>query len=285
MDADHITADHITIETGGGPIEALYYRSPKATTVAVLNPATGVPQRYYRHFATWLTDQGISCLTYDYRGFGASARGPIQDVRLSMADWGIHDQQAARDWLSEDRPGLPLWVIGHSLGGFMLGYQTGLERIARVIAVCSGPIHHSDHPWPYQASARFFWFALGPALLATTSYLPGRFSGLGADVPGPVFRQWKRWCTTRGFHLADKSLPAHDASALTAELRTVSPLDDEMIPPHVVEKLAMFYPEAAQTHVVLDPKAYGLGKVGHLAMFAKRNAALWPAMVGIDSAV
>lgn len=278
-------AERSVIETDGGAITAVYYRASDPVAVAVLNPATGVAQRYYRHFAGWLADQGVSCLTYDYRGFGESRMGPVRGVRLSMADWGIHDQQAARDWLGRREPELPLWVIGHSLGGFMLGYQSGLERIARVIAVCSGPIHHSDHPWPYQASARVFWFVLGPALLATTGYLPARFSGLGADVPGPVFRQWKRWCTTRGFHLADTSLPPHDASALTGDLRTVSPGDDEMIPSHVVEKLGDFYPAAAQRHVVLDPGAHGLGKVGHLALFAKRNAALWPAVIGTDGTV
>lgn len=277
--------ERITIATDGGPIEGTYFRAENARAVAVLNPATGVPQRFYRHFAAWLVTQGVSCLTYDYRGFGASARGPIRDVRLSMADWGIHDQQSARDWVSAAEPDLPLWVIGHSLGGFMLGYQSGLERIARVIAVSSGPVHHTDHPWPYQAMARLFWFVLGPALVTTTGYLPGRFSGLGADVPGPVFRQWKRWCTTSRFHLSDPSLPPHDVSKLIAPLRTIVPNDDQMIPPHVVEKLGELYTRSKQDHVVLDPAEYGVGQVGHLASFAKRNAALWPAIIGEREAV
>ncbi len=281
-------SEQITIETQGGRIAGRLFRAPAPRAVAVLNPATGVPQAYYRHFAAWLaTEQGVSCLTYDYRGFGASENGPVGKVRLSMADWGIHDQQAARDWLvaQAEFEGVPLWVIGHSLGGFMLGYQTGLEQIARVIAVSSGPIHVSDHPWPYQASARFFWFVLGPVLLASMGYLPGKLSGLGADVPGPVFTQWKRWCTTRGFHRADKSLPPYDASALNAPLRSVAPSDDVMIPPTVVARLGALYPQSAQTHEVLDPARFGLSKVGHLAAFARRNSALWPAILGTQTAV
>ena len=262
------------------------YRAPAPRAVAVLHPATGVPQAYYRSFAQWLAEtQGVSCLTYDYRGFGASADGPMRDVRLSMADWGIHDQQAARDWLTAEAGDLPLWVIGHSLGGFMLGYQTGLERIARVIAISSGPIHVADHPWPYRANVRFFWYVLGPLLLATTGYLPGRFSGLGADVPGPVFRQWKRWCTSRGFHRGDHSLPAYNAAALVAPLRSVALSDDTMIPPAVVQALGGLYPAAPQTHQVLDPAQFGLRKVGHLSAFSRRNAALWPAILGPDAAV
>ncbi|MEZ5716756.1 MAG: alpha/beta fold hydrolase, partial [Paracoccaceae bacterium] len=214
-------SDTVTIPSPNGALTGTLYRAAAPRAVAVLHPATGVPQAYYRHFARWLADErGTTCLTYDYRGFGASATGPVRDVRLGMSDWGIHDQQAARDWLGAAFPDAALWVIGHSLGGFMLGYQTGLSRIARIIAVASGPVHVRDHPWPYQASARFFWFGLGPALVATTGYLPGRVSGLGADVPGPVFRQWKAWCTTPGFHRADPTLPAWDASSLTAPLRS-----------------------------------------------------------------
>ena len=272
--------EEVRITFEGAEIAARLYSAPSPRAVALLNPATGVPQGYYRHFAAWLAEtQGITCLTYDYRGFGASATGPVRDVGLRMSDWGIGDQQAARDWLAARAPDLPLWVIGHSLGGFMLGYQQGLGGIARVIAVASGPIHVRDHPWPYQAMARLFWYGLGPALVAATGYVPGRFSGIGADVPGPVFRQWKHWCTTRGFHRADTSLPPWRGEALGVPLRTVALSDDEMIPPPVVARLGTLYPAAGQSHLVLDPGAFGLGKVGHLAAFARRNAALWPQII------
>ncbi|MDQ2091197.1 alpha/beta hydrolase family protein [Marimonas arenosa] len=271
----------LAIPAGPGRLTATLYPAPAPRAAAVLNPATGVAQVYYRAFARWLAEaRGVTCLTYDYRGFGASAEGPARMVPLQMADWGITDQQAARDWLAARCPDLPLWVIGHSLGGFMLGYQTGLADIARVIAVASGPVHVRDHPWPYQAMARLFWFGLGPALVATTGYLPARLSGLGADLPGPVFRQWKRWCTRQGFHRADTTLPPWGATRLTAPLRTVALADDVMIPPHVVERLGRLYTAAPQTHVTLAAAAFRLGSVGHLAAFARRNAALWPAILG-----
>lgn len=269
----------VTIKAEGAVLAGTLHAADTPRAMAVLNPATGVDHGYYRHFAAWLADRGVTTLCYDYRGFGASAQRPVRDSRTSMADWGIHDQQAARDWLAAQSD-LPLWVIGHSLGGFMLGYQSGLDRIARVIALASGPVHVRDHPWPYQAMARIFWFALGPALVATTGYLPGRLSGLGADLPGPVFRQWKRWCTTEGFHRADPSLPDWQGERLTAPLRTVALADDVMIPPGVVARLGGLYPAAPHTHATLKPADFGLKTVGHLSAFARRNAALWPGIPG-----
>lgn len=271
----------VSIPAPGATLTGTLFRAADPGAVAVLNPATGVGQGYYSHFARWLAaDRNITCLTYDYRDFGASAHGPVRHSRASMADWGITDQQAARDWLGAHAPDTPLWVIGHSLGGFMLGYQTGLARISRVIALASGPVHVRDHPWPYQASARFFWYLLGPSVMRATGYLPGRLSGLGADLPGPVFAQWKAWCTSRDFHHADASLPPYDPSRLTAPLRSVALADDVMMPPATVARLGTLYPSARQTHVTLDPPAYGLSRVGHLAAFARRNSALWPDILG-----
>lgn len=247
--------------------------------IAVLNGATGVAQGYYEPFARWLAQEhAIACLTYDYRDFGASQHGPLRASRATMADWGIHDQQTARDWLSDQYPDLPLWVIGHSLGGFMLGYQSGLDRIDKVIGVCSGEVHVREHPWPYKAKALSFWWGHGAALVALMGYLPGRASGLGADVPGPVFRQWRKWCTTDGFTAADPSLPPRDISALRAPVRLVSLSDDEIGPPSCVARLAAHMGPRA-THVTLRPADVGLNRVGHIGVFARRSAAIWPRLL------
>lgn len=271
----------VIIDASGAQLAGRYFAAQRPRALAVVNPATGVAQGYYGHFARWLAEQGISVLTYDYRDFGESARGPVKRSAARMADWGIADQQAARDWLAR-QGNAPIWVVGHSLGGFMLGFQSGLERIEQVIAVCSGPVHVRDHPWPYQAVARLFWFGVGPALVAGTGYLPGKLSGIGADLPAAVFRQWKLWCTSDGFFEADASLAEAPREALRAPLRSVALADDEMMPPEVVARLGGLYPSAPQSHVVLDPAAHGLGKVGHLAAFARRNRALWPAIMGFD---
>ena len=126
------------------------YTRPRA--VAVLHGATGVPQRYYARFARWLAEaRNIACLTYDYRDFGSSARGHVKRSSATLADWGVHDQQAARDFVANAFPGTPLWVIGHSLGVFCLPFQHNLDLIDRVITVARGLVHVRDHPWPYQA--------------------------------------------------------------------------------------------------------------------------------------
>lgn len=254
--------------------------APRA--VVVLNAATGVPARFYHAFAAWLAEtQELACLTYDYRDFGASKRAHPRRSTATMADWGVHDQDAARHFAMRNFPGVPVWVLGHSLGGLCLPFQTDLDKIARVITVGSGAIHVRDHPWPYQALVRLFWSAPVRALAELAGYLPGRALRLGPDVPLGVYRQWRRWCTSPGFYHSDvgHSLPPANWTGLTAPMTFIACSDDVMVPPVAVWRLMQNYPEARKTQHVLRPAAFQLETLGHIDIFAEKNRAAWPAIV------
>ena len=105
--------------------------------VVVIAPAMGVVQDYYVHFATWLGSQGFRVLTFDYRGMGASRRGPLRGFDATVLDWArldggaMLDAAVARAAGDPDR-GLaarPVVWLGHSLGGQILAFVPGHERV------------------------------------------------------------------------------------------------------------------------------------------------------------
>ena len=49
--------------------------------VVVLHAATAVQARYYARFASWLSGQGATVLTFDYRGIGESRSTPVKDLQ------------------------------------------------------------------------------------------------------------------------------------------------------------------------------------------------------------
>lgn len=269
--------------SGGHKLRGRLYRparTPRA--VAVLNGATGVPQRFYADFATWLAaTQEIACLTYDYRDFGASARGPMKASNATMADWGVHDQQVARDHLRNAFPDVPLWVIGHSLGGLMLPFQKDLDQIDRVITVASGPAHVMAHPFPYRFYAAAYWYLVGPPATLFAGYMPGKRLRFGTDIPAGVFWQWRRWCTSRGFFASEigDTLPMADWTGVKAPLKVVAIKDDVLMPPANVWRLMSFYPAAPTTQLVIDPLSYGLNRIGHVAPFSTKNSTIWPDLI------
>lgn len=269
----------IKTHDGAELVGTLYAPAHRPFAAVVLNAATGVPQGYYRHFATWLAaERGMACLTYDYRDTGLSRRGPMRRSRADMLDWGLRDQLAARRKLARLYPGVPLWIIGHSLGAMLTPNHRELTGVARVIGVASGFVHHSDHPWPYRAQALMFWFGLGPLATLAAGYFPGKRLRFGEDLPAPAYWQWRRWCTSRSFYAADVDagrLPPPDWPH-DIPVRLVAFEDDDLIPPFCVARLGQAFGGIEPTVIAPQPGQ----SIGHLSAFARRNASVWPELLG-----
>lgn len=267
-----VLAGHFTVP-GGSPRVAI-----------VLHGATGVPQTFYAKFARWLAEtHGAIVLTYDYSDYGQSARGSITKAGATMAQWGVRDQSAALDHLLGVVGDLPVWVVGHSLGGMYLPFHDNAARVSRLVAVASGPAYWTRHPLSYMPQVIMFWFLVGPLATRLLGYLPGKKLGLGADLPGQVYWQWRRWCLSRDFNRSDwgKALPVPDFGRFTGEVSLISFEDDPMIPPERVEKLTHTYPQASVSHRTVRPQDHGLARIGHLMAFAERSSTLWPEIVPV----
>jgi len=275
-----VTIEDVSFDSGDCGLKGKLFRpSHDPDAFVILNGATGVPAQFYTAFATWLAkDNNLACLTYDYRDFGASADKHSRASKATMADWGVYDQQAARDFAVSTIPNVPVWIIGHSLGALCLPFQKNLGQISRIITVGCGPNNVRDHPWPYQFLARLFWFGHAPLATLLAGYLPGKLLGLGSDLPAGVYWQWRRWCTRSNF-FADEfgaKLPYPDWTGVKADMKLVAMADDVMMPPASVWKLMEFYPEARKRQLVLRPEDYGLSKLGHINAFKEKNRAVWP---------
>jgi predicted alpha/beta hydrolase len=278
-----IAADQRTIRfrSAGATLQGTLFTPANAPRAAiVLHGAVGVPAGYYRAFAEWLRDQGYACLTYDYCDFAASRTKPLRQSRVNLQTWGLSDQPAALAELRRLMPGVPVWVIGHSLGGTMLGFHP-MDGVARVITVASGLVSLGDHPWPYRAAAAWFWYGLPRVATAVMGYLPGRAMRMGPDLPAGVYRQWRRWCLRSGFWLGDvgRSLPAPDPARITCPMKIVAVADDQVVPPAAVWRLMALYPAAMKRQLVLRPANFGGRAIGHIAMFSRANAVVWPELI------
>lgn len=275
---DQITETAVTLPGPAGPLAGRLF-TPAAPGLAVLiNAATAVPAGYYAGFARWLAaERQAAVLIWDYRDFGAS--GTPRRSTATMSDWGVHDAAAARAWLASRYAGLPLWLIGHSLGGLALPFQPDLARLDRVISVAAGPVHLRDHPWRMRLGIGSMWYGHGRALTAALGYLPGKRLGLGADVPGPAYRQWRRWCTRDGSCRSDPAMPPLASDSLRAPVTLVAFADDGMVPAAAVWRLEDWMGKAPVTRRLITPADHGLHSIGHIGAFAARNRAVWPAII------
>ncbi len=259
----------------------LYLPVTPPETVIVLNGATGVPRDYYRHFASWLAaEQGMACLTYDYRDFGHSAPGSLTKSTVTMADWALIDMPAARAEMRRRYPEARHWTIGHSVGGMLGPVQPDAAQIDRMICVCSGLVTLADHPWPYRALACLFWYGHAPLLVKSLGYLPGKLTGFGTDLPATVYWQWRRWCTAPNNYVPEIGHDLPDACwpEMGKQVDLLTFEDDQTVPPDAVWRLAALYGPEARRHL-LSPVEFGLAEVGHIGAFARKNATVWPRLI------
>lgn len=262
-------------------LQGRWYLPEAPRKVVVISGATGVPEGFYRRFATWLArEQGFACLTYTYRDMGDTSPDAMKKSQASIQDWTITDGQAARDAARAAWPDLPLWVIGHSLGGMMLSKQPRISGIDRVITIGSGLVCHKEHPMPFRLMVYLLWFVVGPITVWLLGYLPGKSIGFGSTLPARVFWRWRRWCTSGpdGF-LADPGLPPSDWSSSRAPVRIVAISDDLICPPHVAFSLARTFEGATIDQLEIDGTRAEGGKLGHFGIFTEAGRMFWPELI------
>jgi len=259
--------------------------SPAALRGAiVLAGAMGVRKRFYEPFAAYLAAGRFAVLTFDYRGIGDSLPGRLRGFDARLRDWGERDLEGALAWLAGRYPGLPLLVVGHSVGGQILGLAPSIGRVDALLAIAAQSGHWRFWPGAWRTVIALFWYVGLPAMVAAFGYLPMRLVTGGENVPAGVAREWARWGRHPDYVLSyARSRQAdggdgevgNDVRATGAEgyerfdrpLRAYGFTDDLLAPPRAVERLLSFYPRARCELRLLAPGDLGVRKVGHFASF------------------
>lgn len=247
-------------------LAASLYRPARPRGIAVLlNSGTGIARQFYGGFAGFLADQGISVLTYDYRGIGGSEKPPS----AGMEDWGRIDQASMLDHLERLCPDSRLALIGHSFGGQVLGLSDNIGKVSAAVLIAAQSGHWRHWPAPRRYRMLALWWLLIPGLTALTGRFPGSWVGT-ADLPAGIARSWARWgrsphyvCDADGAPLR----PHNDAVGFP--IRWLSFADDEIAPKSAVEALRSYYPRAKIERQHLAPSDVGTTAIGHFGFFRK----------------
>lgn len=107
------------------------------TWVAVIAHGYGEHSGRYQWVADRLTDDGAAVYAHDHAGHGRSEgeRVLVEDFERVVDDLHLLVQRAR-----EENPGLPLVLIGHSLGGMIAARYTQRHPEGLTATVLSGPV-------------------------------------------------------------------------------------------------------------------------------------------------
>ena len=246
-----------------------YAPNGTARAVVVINAATGVKRRYYDRFAQYLASHGFAVVTYDYRGIGDSAPRNLRGFAARMQQWGELDQPAVVAHASAWQPSLPLMIVGHSVGGQIVGLLPDADRVTRVLMVAAQ--HNYYGLWRPQERYVLWalWTVLMPSASRLLGYFPSGAFGLGENLPRGVALDWARWCRSPGALVQAIGGDARERfTRYRGPLLALSFTDDNKFAPRrAVDGLLAFYTSADREHRHVAPHELGVQTIGHFGYF------------------
>lgn len=281
MSSVSICEERLTIPARDGyPLSALLLQPAADPRGAiVLNSGTGIPKEFYRRFGAYAAERGYAVLLYDYRGIGGSRPADLRGFAATMHGWGEQDMSGALAWLQARFVGLPLFAVGHSVGGQLLGLLPNHRLLSGAAMVTVSTGYWAGMPRWYGLFTLFVWYGLLPASAALLGYLPAKRFRLGEDLPIGVAREWRDWCLRRRY-LADflgKTIERHYYDEFRTPLLWLSFSDDPIATPRNLPVLQGLYSAAPIDDRRISPAEVGLPTIGHLGFFRSTSRErLWP---------
>lgn len=252
----------------------LYGPSSDIQRLVIVNSATAVPRRLYRHFGAFMAAQGWTTLTYDYRGVGQSRpKATLRGFQAKARDWVLQDMAGVLDWACASLPSQKLYLVGHSIGGQLAGLLDKPDVVDAMVTFSA----QSGH-WRYQGGGQKLAVALHsyatlPLLSVVCGYMPWSLVG-GEDIPRGVALEWASWCRHPDYVLGDDTLPLERFADFKAPVLAYSIEDDNWGTRRSVDMMMnRAYPNVTRKHI--DPAQMGIDKLGHMGVFRPHASAIW----------
>jgi len=277
----------------GYPISGRLWRHAEAAAVprpvAIICPATSVRCRYYARFAAFLVRHGMDALIFDYRGIGESRPARLRGFPASWIDWGERDVEAVLRHVRQAFPSQPIDVVGHSIGGFILGLAPSSAIIRRIVTVGAQYAYWRDYAPEARLAMLAKWHLAMPLLALLFSYFPGAKLGWIEDTPTGVVRDWalsrarfeESWRGRSPRQAENNERLCRRLASVTAPILAVSLGDDEFGTVAAIERSLAYFRRSPRTHLRIAPAAIGAEKIGHFGFFHSRfEQSLWPVALG-----
>ena len=277
--------------TDGYSLGAVVRRHPISSSlphpVTIINPATSVRSFYYARFADYLYAHGRDVLTYDYRGIGESAQGSLRKLPADWIDWGACDFEGVLRYVAANFPDQPIDVVGHSVGGFVIGLAASSHSVRRIFTMGAQFAYWRDYASTERNGMVLRWHVAMPLLAHLLSYVPGKRLGWMEDTPKGVALDWARMGPRFELSLRrrrklpddvpDRMALARRFGQVRAPILALGIEDDPFGTVPAIDRLLGYYLHSERHHLRLAPAAIGQDEIGHFAFFHQRfRESLWP---------
>ncbi len=251
-------------------IDCSLYVAGNADKIIIIAPATGVLQSFYKNIAGFFRENNITTITFDYSGIGRSLHGTIKNESSCLGTWGNRDLEAVIRHATENFPGHKIILLGHSIGGQLIGLAPSSGRAAKIILI--GAQSGYWKYWKGLSRIRMwaYWFLLVPVLTKLFGYFPSKKFSRMENIPKNAAQQWAKWCRSREYLFADIPRTNLYFDKTACELTAIRMSDDFFAPKEAVEWLTAKYSNARIKDIYLSPASFNVLTIGHFSLFTEK---------------
>lgn len=263
------------LTTNLNQITAQIYDAEK-NTVLIISPATGVKQGFYKKFADFISANGITVITFDYSGIGLSLKKPIKQIKCSASDWGKNDLEAVIKFTKENYPNAKITLLGHSIGGQIIGLAKSSSELQKIILVSAQSGYWKMWKGFDRVKMWANWHILFPILINLFGYMPSkRISGM-ENLPKNVAKQWSSWGRKPNYLFDEVSEQDLFYKNISVKAIAISIENDFYAPKDAVDFFTEKYENAEIKKLHLRPTEYNTKAIGHFGVFREKfENTLW----------
>lgn len=260
----------LAIASKSNTLWATLFEADSSDSVLIIASATGVKQEYYKKFARFIANNGVTVITFDYSGIGRSLEKPIKELKTNAADWGQNDLEHVLQFVVGNYPKSKKILLGHSIGGQLIGLAKSSKKLDKIVLVAA-----QSGYWKYwkgigRLKMGFNWYILFPVMLRLFGYLNSKkISGM-ENLPKNVANQWRNWGKRKEYILSDKSIGKTYYDQIKVNLTAFSIDDDEFAPKEAVQWMTGQYKNAIKKSIHLKPIDLNTKRIGHFGIFKEK---------------
>jgi len=274
------------IPTADGILIPLWlYLPERPRAVIQFNPGTAAKMRFYQSFLRFFAERGYVVGQLGYR---ACAEGPKTDLvncGFNCADYGRFDMPAGKNYLQQQFPNLPFFILGHSGGGQQLPFVEDLDNVvgAQFFGVSTG--FAPEMPLNYRLQSHFFFYLFGPLSLATKGYIAASRYKIMEDLPPGIFKDWRAWCTSPDYFFDErfygKTVPIVDFDRIKFPIHHYHSSDEVISTRENVRTFWQHWKSSGGiSHELIQPEDHRVQEISHFGYFRdKMKATLWQEVV------
>lgn len=241
-----------------------------------INIATGIRKEFYLPFAQFLASKGFVTYVYDYRGMGESKPGTLRNFPARMRDWGQLDMAAVLDFGNKSFAGLPKFIVGHSIGGQLLGLMPNYYLTKGAFTIASSSGYLRLQPLSFRIRSLFFFDLIIPLTTAMFGYVKAKIFGLMEDLPKNVGLEWRLWCHSPDYvfdYLDDKD---NYYKEIQYPIHSLTFTDDPIANAKSVPALMRYFTKTIVKLEWITPSQMGVSKLDHFGFFSRKfKDTLW----------